>query len=524
MLAPRNLGVQLFQQTQSGSVLVGDLGNAVVKPLTTPWPPGSFPGAFTVFFDFTPVRPITLIPSSDYTLVLSMPAESPVGAHLLFSKTSAYVSRGGWTMSRTTSGNPFLDKFEEYLVIAVNATLIKSPATVTFGNLVQIYDGAAKHVSVTTKPSGLTVKVTYNGSSDAPTETGTYDVIGTIDDLNYSGSSTNTMRIGIPPTILVQPASRTNHPGTMATFNVVADGTSPLFYQWRKDGIDRVDGNSSIYTLTNVQLSDQGFYSVAISNVFGGVISADAQLTANSKPIADASATRLSVISVNGSNAVVVLDGSRSQDPDGNPLRYTWSNSDSGTVLASGVVAAAVLPLGTNRITLTVSDGLETDQTIRIIDIVAATQVLDRLIEAAREAAPKQWLLAHLRAALALLERGNLPTAINQLRVFQNQVRALAPRLNPTAAQALLEESDRIILALSGGSATRGKVEISTRRNAKLHLDVSGDPGQIYIIEASYDLVNWEKIGVARCQNGSNFTFEDNAGSARARYYRVSTP
>ena len=72
----------------------------------------------------------------------------------------------------------------------------KAPATVTLGNLTQTYDGTAKSVSATTIPSGLNVNLTYNGSSGAPTNAGTYSLVGTISDPNYSGSASGSLVIG----------------------------------------------------------------------------------------------------------------------------------------------------------------------------------------------------------------------------------------------------------------------------------------------------------------------------------------
>jgi catalase (peroxidase I) len=45
------------------------------------------------------------------------------------------------------------------------------------------------------------VNITYNGSASAPTNAGSYTVIGTITDANYQGSATNTLVINnaIPP-------------------------------------------------------------------------------------------------------------------------------------------------------------------------------------------------------------------------------------------------------------------------------------------------------------------------------------
>ena len=78
---------------------------------------------------------------------------------------------------------------------AVTNTLVifKATASVTFGNLLQAYDGTAKPVSVTTTPPGVGVSVTYNGSPSAPTNAGNYTVAGTINDPNYQGSATNTL-------------------------------------------------------------------------------------------------------------------------------------------------------------------------------------------------------------------------------------------------------------------------------------------------------------------------------------------
>src|SRR5205823_2612494 len=72
----------------------------------------------------------------------------------------------------------------------------KGTGTVAFGNLSQSYNGTGRSVTATTTPIGLTVSFTYNGSANAPTNVGSYTVVGTINDSNYQGSSTNTLVIG----------------------------------------------------------------------------------------------------------------------------------------------------------------------------------------------------------------------------------------------------------------------------------------------------------------------------------------
>jgi len=68
-------------------------------------------------------------------------------------------------------------------------------ATVTIGNLSQVYDGTAKTVTVTTVPAGLAVDITYNGSATAPVSAGSYAVVATVNDPNYAGSASDTLVI-----------------------------------------------------------------------------------------------------------------------------------------------------------------------------------------------------------------------------------------------------------------------------------------------------------------------------------------
>ena len=76
-----------------------------------------------------------------------------------------------------------------------NLVVAQAPATVNLGNLTQTNDGNPKIVTATTVPPGLSVALTYNGSPSAPVNAGTYQVIGTITDINYFGAATNTLTV-----------------------------------------------------------------------------------------------------------------------------------------------------------------------------------------------------------------------------------------------------------------------------------------------------------------------------------------
>lgn len=83
-----------------------------------------------------------------------------------------------------------------YTADATNTlTVAMAAATVLLSNLTQTYDGTPKPVTTSTTPLGLTVLVTYNGRTQAPTKAGSYRVIGTVTNQNYKGAATNTLTI-----------------------------------------------------------------------------------------------------------------------------------------------------------------------------------------------------------------------------------------------------------------------------------------------------------------------------------------
>lgn len=95
----------------------------------------------------------------------------------------------------------------------VDVTIAPAPATVILGGTPGVpvrlaYDGTPKTPPVTTDPAGLPVTFTYNGSATPPTLPGTYAVVGTISDPNYTGTVEGTLVITV--TALVRHAPTLN--------------------------------------------------------------------------------------------------------------------------------------------------------------------------------------------------------------------------------------------------------------------------------------------------------------------------
>ncbi len=92
------------------------------------------------------------------------------------------------------------------------------------------------------------------------------------------------MIVYVAATITVQPQSQTNNQGSNVTFTVTATGSSPLNYQWKKDGTNLSGATLNGYSIINLQPSDSGTYSVSVGNPAGTANSAPAILSVRVKP------------------------------------------------------------------------------------------------------------------------------------------------------------------------------------------------------------------------------------------------
>ena len=95
----------------------------------------------------------------------------------------------------------------------------------------------------------------------------------------YNAGASGKCQPGVAPSIITQPASLTVPAGSNATFTVVATGTAPLSYQWRKGGVVLPGSTNPTLAFPNTTTNDAGTYDVVITNSFGAVTSQVATLT-----------------------------------------------------------------------------------------------------------------------------------------------------------------------------------------------------------------------------------------------------
>lgn len=94
----------------------------------------------------------------------------------------------------------------------------------------------------------------------------------------YAAGSAGKCVGGVAPMIVCQPMGATASLGSDVGFGVVASGTGPLSYQWRRDGQAVPGATGSGLSLVGVGLADAGVYSVTVTNSFGMATSVGAEL------------------------------------------------------------------------------------------------------------------------------------------------------------------------------------------------------------------------------------------------------
>jgi hypothetical protein len=95
----------------------------------------------------------------------------------------------------------------------------------------------------------------------------------------YNASLLGKCNVAVSPTIVTHPQNTNAIAGTNVTLAVVAGGSASLSYQWRFNGTNIASATNSALTLTNVQFSQTGNYSVQVSNTAGSIVSSNAALT-----------------------------------------------------------------------------------------------------------------------------------------------------------------------------------------------------------------------------------------------------
>ncbi|HEY3104654.1 MAG TPA: Ig-like domain-containing protein, partial [Pyrinomonadaceae bacterium] len=191
----------------------------------------------------------------------SINAAASSGLQVTFTIVSGPASVSGSTITVTGAGPVTVRasqagdaNYNAAAAVERTFAVAKASATMSLNNLSHIYDGAPKSAVVTTNPTGLSgVSITYSGSSTAPTNAGSYEVVASLTNDNYAATAvTGTLAIAkASQTISFDPL--TGRVYGDAPFNINAVATSGLQISFSLvSGPATITGNTITLTGTGI--------------------------------------------------------------------------------------------------------------------------------------------------------------------------------------------------------------------------------------------------------------------------------
>ena len=144
----------------------------------------------------------------------------------------------------------------------------------------------------------------------------------------------------LAPSLTAQPGSTSVTAGQTATFSVLANGTAPISYQWRKNAVNIGAATAASYTTPPTSLADSGEkFDVVVSNSAGSMTSSQATLTVNSAPVAPTITTQPANQTVTaGQMATFNVAASGTA-----PLTYQWQKN--GAAISSATATSYTTPV-----------------------------------------------------------------------------------------------------------------------------------------------------------------------------------
>ncbi len=237
---------------------------------------GTEPMTYQWFYNQTNLLPDTT--ANGPTLTLDSVAPQDAGAYQVL-VSNPYGAVSSRTAALTVLTSPPAIVSDPVDLVATNHVMAQLPVRVR-GALPMSFQWYFNQTNLLTFQTNSTLVLT----NPAPSDAGAYNVAVT----NPYGAVTSgvaQVTVVLPPEIVANPSDLTVTNGNPAQFEVQAEGTAPLSYQWFFDGTNLVaNGTNSVLPLQNVARSQAGAYDVVVSNPYGQARSGPANLTVVTLP------------------------------------------------------------------------------------------------------------------------------------------------------------------------------------------------------------------------------------------------
>ena len=261
----------------------------------------------------------------------------------------------------------------------------------------------------------------------------------------------------VKPSITGQPYAKPVTAGQTATFTVEATGTSPLRYQWKKNGTDIGDATSSTYTTPVTSLADSGTeYSVVVSNDVGTATSSIASLTVTSVPIISTQPAAKTVTAGETATFSVAAAGTA-------PLSYQWKKGGtdiSGATSSSYTTPATSLADSGTAYSVVVSNDVGTATSDAVILTVTMAPVIT-------EQPTAKTVDPNATATFSVTATGTAPFSYQWKKNGTDISGATSSTYTtPAASNANNNESFTVVVTNSHGSATSNAAILSVNAPA----------------------------------------------------------
>ena len=245
-------------------------------------------------------------PELEYQFAL---ANGTYKVNLYFAET-AWTTKGKRVFDVQMQGANVFSGLDIFAAVGADRALVKSAL-----------------ISVTNRT--IIIRFVHHTNADNP-------IISAIEILPSGGSSSSA------PSVTTQPASQSITAGQTAKFEVVAEGTAPLSYQWQRNSVPISGATSASYSTPVSTSADDGeTFRVVISNSVGSTTSNSAKLSVVSGPAITKQPANQTV-SV-GQTAIfsVVASGTA-------PLSYQWTRN--GSSISGATAASYTTPPATSSV------------------------------------------------------------------------------------------------------------------------------------------------------------------------------
>ncbi|MBZ5660252.1 MAG: MBG domain-containing protein [Acidobacteriia bacterium] len=210
--------------------------------------------------------------------------------------TPAAATGGSYQITITAHNGVGADAIQALTLVVNQAAAITSAASVAFAEGTPgVFAVAATGTPKPTisesgaLPAGVTFNAangTLSGSPNSGTA-GSYPLtFSAHNGIGADATQSFVLNVDLTPAITIQPANQSVTLGQAATFQVAATGTTPLTFQWRKNGATIANATSSTYTTPATTTADNGAsFDVVVANAVGSATSNPATLTVNTPPV-----------------------------------------------------------------------------------------------------------------------------------------------------------------------------------------------------------------------------------------------